>query len=1450
MEFLHENGDHTRPIDSLRVNWYYRPKDIQRKVTDTRVLFASMHSDTCPLSSIRGKCYIRHRSEIDDIDEYRRNRDSFYFERMFDRYIHRYYDVIPTISVRNVPEDVRTVLIERWKFLLVEPQRGKELCSQMKECKRCAGYCASNESVHCAVCNSTYHMNCVRPPLLKKPSRGFAWACGPCNRAQERKLEARNTPNLTSGGDMDEDIIDEEEDEATPGGAGVGTRTPSEAAIDAEKQEPTPEQLHFARMWQMRYLGQHCSVEDALDYDDRIYPRAASRIGPRHQAIVPLWPGRPVEYVKPIEKKKYSKGGSKSAKLAEAEAAARPPWVMEEPAGYIERGKDDSSTSQLLFKMPEDGVYSEKSLQKREDYEGIVDHYMDSLLKISKKLEMKPYATNLVDKAIELLYTNDFNEKKALEALGKVQAVRDLKEPRLRPDEIKRFEEGVTKYGSELHLVTKHVKSRKEADIVRFYYQWKKTAKGREIWGSYEGRKNKKQAQIKDKEPAKLVDDVADDEDDSAFDVEKAGEKKRGFECKFCFTKHSRQWRRAPGVQPGTLISGDKPNSKKKNAEEKWLVSALCRRCAELWRRYGIQWEDPDEIQKKVNQGGGRAWRRRIDDELLKELISAQADAQAEIAAYNSTPQPMPTPSGTATPDEKKEPPKKKIRTEPNGIVKKPKEKDREKEKEKEKEREAKEREIKEKEAKEKEKAKEPPPPPEPPKPRIVACGVCSEVEEVGKQHAVCRDCKMAVHRRCYGVQDTRHANKWVCEMCANDKKPEVSTNYECVLCPHQADPDAEPEKNNPYHKSSYKKKAQQEKAKDSPEIDGRKVKEADKHRPQQPREPLKKTVHNNWAHVICAVWTPEIKFSDTKTMRSVEGVGSIPHPRWLQECKVCKTSGGSNGACVQCPTCHAAVHVSCAKQAGWTLAFEIQPVKGSRRDTVNIVKLGNETGNMVAVVSCPEHETMKKPGMHHINEVCEETDQTAFELYISTYKQADLSLTGTARKANQVTITTKTSTPAHRRNSLVPPSKEGSDSPTTVYIRTEGLEDRIGGIEGLMPNHVGGEGPKKCIQCQTDCSPLWWKVPASSPTPAPPLVLTNGNSTPNGNTPPQDSVVTNGNSPCSRMAGLLCNRCRLKRQQYPGMSVMTNGHRPESKFDPLPPLHVFLTQQNERAPPPPPPPPPPQPQPQPQPLPAPPAIPIAGPGLPGGVPGVPVVVSVPPQVAQAVGPQLSHQIISPPMTQTMTQVPSPHTLVHAGPPPALVSHQPTPPHPSAPIHQQTPPHHAIIHHQAVAQQAPISQPPHHMSPRAPQLSHSPHIVHQRSPPTHAIAPPQHVSQQQLPHMSPHKQVHHISPPPPQQVQQVQQVVHQPLPAHTIAVHNHNPHSPQFRDPLMFTRQSGPVGMVMPPRLAPPQSVVPMQQQPPQMPPQAQPLPLVRPEEPKRSMSGASGSPALANLLS
>lgn len=79
--------------------------------------------------------------------------------------------------------------------------------------------------------------------------------------------------------------------------------------------------------------------------------------------------------------------------------------------------------------------------------------------------------------------------------------------------------------------------------------------------------------------------------------------------------------------------------------------------------------------------------------------------------------------------------------------------------------------------------------------------------------------------------------------------------------------------------------------------------KQEEMNRPVNPREPLKRTAGNNWVHVTCAVWTPEMKFGNAKALEPSEGVGTIPSARYEQICKVCKTN---EGACVPCHQCHA----------------------------------------------------------------------------------------------------------------------------------------------------------------------------------------------------------------------------------------------------------------------------------------------------------------------------------------------------------------------------------------------------------------------------------------------------------------------------------------------------------------------------------------------------------------
>ncbi|KAJ9632568.1 putative PHD type zinc finger protein with BAH domain-containing protein [Knufia peltigerae] len=1084
MEFLHAKNDPEAPVDAIRVNWYYRPKDILRRVQDTRVVFASMHSDTCPLNSIRGKCNIHHLSEISNMDEYRSQQDSFWFDKLFDRYMHRYYEVIPTQRVVNVPQHVKTVLDQRWKFVLVEIGRGRELTSESKKCTRCEQFASNHDSVDCAVCKRTYHMQCVRPPLLKKPARGFAWACAACSRAQELKMDSRNTPagSDAAHGD-DDDFMDEDDDE--PVAKIQDTRESS--AVPEAHPPPTAAQIAQANLWPWRYLGVHSRVEDALDYDDRIYPRASSRLGPRHQANVSVWHGRPVEFVKPAEaKKKYKNAdGKRDKKMKDGghdtdrdQRPKRPKWVVDEPVGYIPRGHDEpveikgkkEHTAQLLFKMPERPESSERGgddIDKPEDADVLVDDYMKRVKPIAAQYNLLDSSVDFLTKAVEKLYENKFDVNKALDAMKSLSLRADLKQPDLNREEIKRFEEGVAKYGSELHAVSRHVGGNvKESRIVRFYYIWKKTERGQQIWGNYEGRRSKKESKRADKDGnVKLLDDVADDKDDSAFDEGKAVQKKRGFVCKFCATDHSRQWRRAPGTPPGTLVPKD---SSAKNSKDKsgWLTLALCGRCAYLWRKYAVQYEDIEEVSKKIAASGSRAAKRRVDEELLRLILEAHqmsGDPIPPRAVDEVNKAGMEVPQNIIQPEE---PPKKKGKTDRDGHHATP--------------------DVVPEKKKAPEKPQEPPPiEPDPPKVKIHPCAICRVIDVPGQELLKCRDCRLHVHGSCYGVGAKTNTKPWFCDMCRNDHNLQVSTTYECVLCPVKYTHQELMEPLRP----SHKKKTDRDREKER--LEREIIQEASRRwrteqeaagRPVNPREALKRTAWNNWMHITCALWTKEIKFGNAELLDDAEGVGFIPGDRFEPICKICKQGGYPTVKCHQ-SNCNTFFHVGCAHQADYIFGFDVAPVKSSRRDSVNVMKLQTETGIVTAGIWCPSHQPST-----FVHGMLEPTEGglTAMQLFARTYKQVDNSVTGTVRRAAQFTTNVPTTAPAvqsvSRRGSTINGLANGAqgyvedaNTRSSPIVESPKGTGAVGMIDDIVKKTA--KGGRICCNCVVDVSPRWWPL-------------------------------------------------------------------------------------------------------------------------------------------------------------------------------------------------------------------------------------------------------------------------------------------------------------------------------------------------------------------------------------
>lgn len=133
----------------------------------------------------------------------------------------------------------------------------------------------------------------------------------------------------------------------------------------------------------------------------------------------------------------------------------------------------------------------------------------------------------------------------------------------------------------------------------------------------------------------------------------------------------------------------------------------------------------------------------------------------------------------------------------------------------------------------------------------------------------------------------------------------------------------------------------------------------------------------------------------------------------------------------------------------------------------------------MSAAIWCKEHIPTKAV-VHRMHDIVDQPDSeakdpsapNALQFYVQNFKQADLTLTGTVRKANLIAMATKTPTPAL-------PSAVNRRASTTV-ASTNGLgTQRALSIDNSAEttSAVSQSGDKVCITCGIDVSPKWWPI-------------------------------------------------------------------------------------------------------------------------------------------------------------------------------------------------------------------------------------------------------------------------------------------------------------------------------------------------------------------------------------
>jgi hypothetical protein len=173
----------------------------------------------------------------------------------------------------------------------------------------------------------------------------------------------------------------------------------------------------------------------------------------------------------------------------------------------------------------------------------------------------------------------------------------------------------------------------------------------------------------------------------------------------------------------------------------------------------------------------------------------------------------------------------------------------------------------------------------------IGGCCVCSDDTGYVENLLVYCDghnCQVAVHQACYGISNVP-PGAWYCSRCdyLNENKNASPTNIFCEFCPSK-------------------------------------------------EGAMKRTDNGKWAHVVCALYIPEITFGNNRSMEPII-TKNISQERFNKKCSLCELKNDtssllndstsnladltskSNGVYVNCNKsgCKHWFHVTCAQQAG-----------------------------------------------------------------------------------------------------------------------------------------------------------------------------------------------------------------------------------------------------------------------------------------------------------------------------------------------------------------------------------------------------------------------------------------------------------------------------------------------------------------------------------------------------
>lgn len=412
-------------------------------------------------------------------------------------------------------------------------------------------------------------------------------------------------------------------------------------------------------------------------------------------------------------------------------------------------------------------------------------------------------------------------------------------------------------------------------------------------------------------------------------------------------------------------------------------------------------------------------------------------------------------------------------------------------------------------------------------KPDPIKCVLCRRMDPKKKLQQ-CRKCSLSVHQGCFGLSDEETAQDiWFCEACTNEKKLEAALVPKCVLCPS-------------VRKTKTATPANAAAASTTTE-------------PLTGLDAFKPTECNNWIHLICSVFMPDLLFADAVRFQPVEGAGHLPLWRYHATCEICNTS--NSGACLTCSdsSCKKAFHISCAFERSprdYEFGFEIHPVKMTRRDAVDMAAFKQESGHWSALVYCKSHkESMKERGqIYDFNEVDPKTGLTALQTYVRSHKSVQASSPPAAATA-AAPATAPSSTPTAGKDA--PAASANTSVASSAADQTYALLRRAKRLDQVLAENEQERRKQMMagVASQTE---------GKGPTPSPHPPMANGSSTKHtsatpspaqqriattsGHTASNAIVIDDGPSTPSKLKALPSLRTGIIAQNILGIGPSTSG--------------------------------------------------------------------------------------------------------------------------------------------------------------------------------------------------------------------------------------------------------------------------------------------------------------------